>query len=109
MNFSEYQVGTEFTWNTHERSATPADLPLLNAALGVAGEAGELADLVKKDVFHGVPADPDKVLKELGDVLYYITRVADAFGFTLEQVAQTNHDKLKARYPEGFKLGGGIR
>lgn len=108
MNFGEYQDGTRQTWRKNQ-TVEPGDPELLNAVLGLVGESGELADLVKKHIFHGVPSDTVKVLKELGDVLYYVTRVAEWHGFTLEQVAQVNHDKLAARYPGGFVPGGGIR
>ena len=75
------------------------------AALGLCGEAGEFGDLVKKIVGHGHEASPEtqvKMLKELGDVLWYVADNASAWGFTLEFIAQTNIEKLKARYPQGF-------
>lgn len=105
MTFGEYQVGVLATWNsTQDETARK-----LNATLGLAGEAGEFADLMKKDVFHGVPADRDKVLKELGDVLYYVTVCAYEHGFNLDDIAVANNRKLAARYPQGFVKGGGIR
>lgn len=105
MTFDEYQVGVLSTWN----STQSEEQRLLNATLGIAGEAGEFADMVKKHVFHGVPADRDKILKELGDILYYVTVAAYENGFNLATVARTNNDKLAARYPQGFIKGGGIR
>ena len=108
MTFDDYQNGTRYTWNKSPK-VLPTEFELLNAVLGLVGEAGETADLIKKNVFHGVPLDTDKVLKELGDVLYYITRLADYYGFTLEQVASENQQKLLARYPAGFVPGGGKR
>jgi NTP pyrophosphatase (non-canonical NTP hydrolase) len=73
-------------------------------ALGLAGEAGEVCDLLKKVHGHGKPYEADKLKKELGDVLWYLANLADAHGFTLFDVAQTNVDKLRARYPEGFTV-----
>lgn len=108
MDFREYERGTGTTWRT-DQTIDPTKAELVNAIFGLAGEAGELTDLIKKDLFHGVPADSDKVLKELGDVLYYVTRVAHYYGFDLETVADTNYQKLAARYPKGFVEGGGIR
>ena len=105
MTFNEYQYGVLRTWDFGKTDRER----LLNAVLGIAGEAGEFADLIKKQEFHGVPADRDKILKELGDVLYYITAAAVEFGFNLEYVAVTNNKKLAARYPGGFTFGGGIR
>jgi len=73
-----------------------------NFALGIAGEAGEVADYIKKVLYHGHPIDKDKLCKELGDVLWYIATLAENAGLTLEEVARANIDKLWARYPDGF-------
>jgi NTP pyrophosphatase (non-canonical NTP hydrolase) len=73
-------------------------------SLGLAGEAGEVCDLLKKVHGHGKPYDADKLKKELGDVLWYLANLASAHGFSLSDVAQTNVDKLRARYPEGFTV-----
>lgn len=71
-------------------------------ALGVAGEAGEVADIIKKVVGHGHPLDREKLNKELGDVLWYVAVLALELGFTLDEVASRNIAKLRARYPQGF-------
>jgi NTP pyrophosphatase (non-canonical NTP hydrolase) len=70
--------------------------------LGVAGEAGEVADLIKKWVYHDHDLDREELLLELGDVLFYVAALASTHGYTLEQVAYANENKLKERYPEGF-------
>lgn len=75
---------------------------LLNGALGLTGEAGEVSDLVKKGIFHEKGIDLEHLKKELGDCAWYLAMICDACGFTLDDVVQTNIDKLKARYPEGF-------
>ena len=75
---------------------------LMNAALGICGEGGEVADLVKKDTFQGHTLDREHVAKELGDVAWYIAVGAQAIGYDLETILQMNVDKLKARYPTGF-------
>ena len=77
-------------------------LGLARDALGIAGEAGEVADLVKKFVGHGHALDGEKVKKELGDVLWYIAVIAHRVGWTLEEVAAANVEKLRTRYPDGF-------
>lgn len=71
-------------------------------ALGVAGEAGEVADLIKKHLFHDKPLDDAALLRELGDVLWYLSYLAQATGHTLEEVALANVEKLRKRYPNGF-------
>ena len=82
---------------------------LVKDALGLAGEAGEVVELVKKARFHGLPLDAAKLKIEIGDVLWYLTDLCAQAGFTLADAAQANTDKLRARYPDGFKLGGGVR
>lgn len=72
------------------------------AALGMAGEAGEIADTVKKWLFQGHPIDLLHVGEELGDVLWYVTLAANAIGWPLEDVMQHNIRKLQRRYPDGF-------
>lgn len=80
----------------------PQLVTLLNDALGLAGEAGEFADHIKKVVFHGHALDQDYSVKELGDQLWYIADAAKALGVKLSAVAGGNVKKLQARYPEGF-------
>ena len=75
------------------------------AALGLAGEAGEVADVVKKVVHHRHPLDGaarEKLIKELGDVLWYVAHAASVLGVTLDDVAAANVEKLRRRYPDGF-------
>ncbi len=71
-------------------------------ALGVAGEAGEVCDLVKKHFGQGHDLNRDKLVEELGDVLWYVTALAARLGYPLREVAERNVAKLKARYPSGF-------
>lgn len=75
---------------------------LINAALGLTGEAGEVADLVKKHIYHGHPLDKDKIVKELGDVLWYIAQACHAINVPMDVVALKNIEKLLARYPVQF-------
>ena len=72
------------------------------AALGLTGEAGEVADTVKKVLYQGHELDTAHLKQELGDVLWYITLACNAIGCTLEDVMQWNVAKLHARYPNGF-------
>ncbi|PEM90708.1 hypothetical protein CN639_11175 [Bacillus toyonensis] len=79
----------------------------------MSGEAGEVADIVKKAIFHGHGFDPahcpgeeegntHKIALELGDILYYISIMSHEMGYTLEDIAQMNISKLATRYPERF-------
>lgn len=76
---------------------------LLNGALGLAGEAGEVADLIKKATMQGHPLYVEKVLLELGDVLWYVAETANAIGWDMESIMERNIEKLKKRYPQGFE------
>ena len=80
---------------THEQQ-------LANAALGLTGEAGETAEIIKKHLFHATPLDQEALAKELGDCLWYIGAFATVLGLSLDDIAQRNVDKLRKRYPEGF-------
>ncbi|MBI3159935.1 MAG: nucleoside triphosphate pyrophosphohydrolase family protein [Chloroflexi bacterium] len=72
------------------------------AALGLAGEAGEFANLVKKLTAHGHAIPPETLADELGDILWYLAEAASACGLELGAIAQGNVDKLRKRYPNGF-------
>ena len=85
------------------------ELFILNGALGLAGESGEVADLVKKWLFQGHKLEKDKVIEELGDVAWYLAIAAEAFDTTLGEVLQRNVDKLAKRYPEGFDKARSIK
>lgn len=73
-----------------------------NGCYGLNGEAGECIDILKKVEFQGHAFDPNKLLDELGDVLWYVAQTATGLGVSLEEVAQHNVDKLRKRYPDGF-------
>jgi NTP pyrophosphatase (non-canonical NTP hydrolase) len=75
---------------------------LLNAALGLCGEAGEFADGLKKWHFHGHPLDEAELRKELGDVLWYVALACDSLGLRMGDVMDENIAKLRRRYPDGF-------
>lgn len=77
---------------------------IMNMALGICGEGGEVADLVKKAAFQGHDLDREHVAKELGDCFWYLAVGAEAIGYTLEEIGQMNMAKLEARYPNGFEV-----
>lgn len=75
---------------------------LANGALGLCGESGEVADIVKKHLFQGHELDLEHVAEELGDVAWYLAVTSAAIGYDLETVLEMNVKKLWCRYPEGF-------
>ena len=79
------------------------------AILGLTGEAGEVADVLKKHHYHKVPTDTGKYVDELGDVLFYVFAVAHELMIPVEDVIAANVAKISKRYPNGFVAGGGIR
>lgn len=111
LDFKEFEQGVGFTWNPKPVNMTPWQEAVLHAAVGLAGEAGEIMEEIKKNIFMGRTEfmTPERMLKEAGDVEYYVTVLANLFGFTKEQVCTTNNKKLAARYPDGFVKGGGNR
>ena len=99
MTINEYQTAALLTAQTDKLTANEL---LLNSALGLCGESGEVADLLKKHRFQGHDLDIEHIAKELGDIAWYLAVGAYAIGFDLEEILKMNVDKLKARYPNGF-------
>ena len=75
---------------------------LINGVMGLCGEAGEAIDIVKKHLAQGHELDREGLIKELGDVAWYLAETAWALDVPLEEVLQRNLAKLRARYPDGF-------
>ncbi len=74
---------------------------LSNGVMGLCGESGEVIDIVKKHLFQDHPLDREKLIKELGDVAWYIAETAHALDIDLETVLARNIEKLEQRYPGG--------
>jgi NTP pyrophosphatase (non-canonical NTP hydrolase) len=85
------------------KEADTRDL-LTISALGIAGESGEIVDLIKKVLYHEHELDSAKLCKEIGDLLWYLVLLCETTGLTLEQVMEANVEKLRKRYPEGFDV-----
>ena len=73
-----------------------------NMGMGIAGEAGEVCDYLKKVVFHGHTLDKGKLAEELGDCQWYIAGLATLADIPMSDICRGNVDKLRERYPEGF-------
>lgn len=74
---------------------------LTHAVMGLNSEAGEVAGIFQKS-YQGHNVSPEHLKKELGDCLWMIAEACEALGFAMEDVMDTNIQKLKLRYPEGF-------
>lgn len=81
---------------------------ILNAAMGLCGESGEVIDLVKKHLFQGHDLDDEKLIKELGDVAWYLAEAATALNVNLSEILEKNIKKLENRFPDGFNSNRSI-
>ncbi len=97
MNNKDYQQEAMRTNNQ-----TLKDHMLINAALGLAGESGEVVDIIKKHEFQGHKLDELQVKLELGDVLWYVALMAEALETTIDELMDLNINKLRNRYSKGF-------
>ena len=91
--------------NDVERTANPAIADserLFIGVLGLAGEAGEACDWLKKYRGQGHPFNKNEIINELGDILYYVFYVANTLGVDVEYILEENMLKRQKRYPEGF-------
>lgn len=97
--------------NLFKNMDTPA-ASLMHAAIGVGGEGGELLDWVKKHWVYNIPMDKvvksengqtltECILEELGDTLFYMTKIMNMFGWTMSDLQMANRIKLAKRYPDG--------
>lgn len=100
MTFDNYQSLAMVTANT----ALTRDDQIVNAALGLAGEAGEIADLIKKHYFQGHRLKESELIDELGDLLWYVALLCYYLNFPMSVPAVRNIHKLRERYPEGFSV-----
>ena len=98
MNGQQYRKEIERTMN-HELSE---EKKLSMLAMGIAGEAGEIVDSMKKVLYHGHKLDRADLVKELGDLEWYVTHLKKHFSITDEEVREQNVRKLRKRYANGF-------
>lgn len=98
MDFKEYQKEAAKT--------IPEDMEkesmLINACMGLCGEAGEVSEPVKKWAFQHHDLNLEKIKDEASDVLWYLAELCTACGFSMEDVAKHNIEKLRKRYGERF-------
>ena len=99
MTLDEYQRAALRTVNP----TLGPDERLLDAAAGLAEEAGELLGLVRKRIFQKRDSGADRLREELGDVLWCLATTADTVGLSLTEVAEANISKLARRHPNGFR------
>lgn len=102
---STYQDDALRTLSTQFHISDEADgvtADLLHGAIGLATEAGEMLDAIKRALFYGAELDRTNLVEELGDLEWYMAVLRSALEVTQEEVQRINIDKLRARYPEKF-------
>ena len=101
MNFKEYQELAKTTKKPWDNK----DLELADCGLGLTGEAGEVADMLKKHISGSKLLDSsakEKLKYEIGDVMWYIAALCDALGFDMGELAKMNIEKLRKRHGTSF-------
>ena len=103
MNFNEYQKLARST------AVYPEEYKVIYPALGLCGEAGEVAEKIKKTIRGDSSLDEvsGNIAGELGDVLWYLAILADDLGFDLDKIAHWNVDKLNRRWRKNQIKGDG--
>jgi NTP pyrophosphatase (non-canonical NTP hydrolase) len=85
-----------------ERMSTIRAIRLEHAQLGIASEAGEIADQLKKHFFYGKSLDTVNLSEEIGDLFWYLALAANELGVNFDQIMETNIAKLQKRYGDKF-------
>ena len=95
-NINEFQLACRRTVNFENDK-------LENYALGIAGEAGEIADHIKKQLYQGHTWNSDELIVEIGDLLWYLSNLAYKANRDMSECLDAVLSKLQKRYPEGFE------
>lgn len=95
-----------------ETAIYPSNAKIVYPTLGLTGEAGEVADKVKKVIRDkngdfGLAETKHNIAEEIGDVLWYMAALSHDLGYTLEEIAEMNYAKLKSRQVRGKLHGNG--
>lgn len=97
----------DYSYWVEGKVITIGEKRLVENTLGLVGEAGEVAEKIKKMLRDSTKVTPDDIIKELGDVVFYATALANYFNSGLTEVLQTNMDKLNSRAKRGVIKGSG--
>lgn len=98
MTIREYQKQSTRTLNPTLNGTEQ----IINMIMGMNGEVGELTDLFKKNMFQGHELVTERVIEELGDIMFYIVNLCTMLDIKMEDVLDYNVEKLQKRYPDGF-------
>jgi len=103
-NYIQDAIRTESTdfQSMDQRLGDNGTKRLLHAGIGLATEAGEFLDALKKHIFYGKELDRVNLKEEMGDLFWYMAIACDELGVEFEPLMERNIEKLKARYGEKF-------
>jgi NTP pyrophosphatase (non-canonical NTP hydrolase) len=102
--FGEWSETMWFSKDPADQEMGERDLAIMG--LGIAGEAGEVVERIKKDIRDHTP-DREGILKELGDVIFYAVTIARYYGFKPSDILRANYEKLMSRRERGTERGSG--
>lgn len=106
MHYSEFLRKIKKFWPnpypTSRRFNAYWNAQMLETAMGVSEEAGEVLGVIKMHVFRNQQLDQRKLLKEIGDVCHQLTMLADLAGLSMAVVMESNVSKLETRFPDGY-------
>ena len=86
------------------RDDLPYEAMCSNMCMGLAGEIGEVIDIMKKHIYQGKELDITDVIEEVGDVLWYIANFCNVNNITMDECMESNIKKLRKRFPNGFTI-----
>ena len=102
----------EATWKEAEHFPSPLAAlsyqDLSHVTRGISTECGEIVDAVKRHLDYDQYLDIENLEEEIGDLLYYVNKLATMYGITLESAAASNQSKLRVRYPDGFSVKSAV-
>ena len=97
----------DYSYWVEGKIVTEGETRLVENTLGLVGEAGEVAEKTKKMIRDGSNIKKGEIVKELGDVLFYTTAIANYFDTNLQEIININVDKLEDRASRGVLQGSG--
>ncbi len=97
----------EYSYWVEGKIITEGETRLVENTLGLVGESGEVAEKIKKYLRDNTKVSQKEIIKELGDVIFYATALANYFYSNLPEVMEANMDKLNDRSNRGVIKGSG--
>lgn len=107
MSYYEPYSSQDYSLWVEDKIVTEGQTRLVENVLGLVGEAGEVAEKIKKQIRDGSRVSNEEIVKELGDVVFYATALANYLGYDLQEVLDRNIDKLDSREARGVIKGSG--